>query len=185
MNNPSLASEGRFNYALDIILEHEGGYSNDPIDPGGATNFGITQHELSQIDKEFNLPNDVKNLSRDDASKYYKMKWWDNYHYELIDSIALSTKIFDMAVNMGASQAHKIAQKSCQYCGYSTLNIDGKMGPKTITALNEISLHGREKDLMDEIVSEQKSFYEKLVQDHPQLHIFLKGWLNRAAYQGT
>ena len=55
----------------------------------------------------------------------------------------------------------------------------------SLCAINKIILHGREQDLMDEIVNEQKWFYEYLVDKHPDMKNFLKGWLNRAAYEAT
>jgi lysozyme family protein len=181
-----LTPSDRFNFAVQAVLKHEGGFSNDPKDPGGATNYGISLRFLKEMDIDFNHDgqiniDDVKEITFSDAVEIYKKYWWDKYAYEAINSLRVSTKIFDMAVNMGAVQAHQIVQESCSYCGHQLVP-DGILGVKTILSLNEISLHGREQDLMDEIVNNQKWFYEHLAEKYPSLKVFLKGWLNRAAW---
>src|SRR5690606_28086497 len=110
------------------------------------------------------------------AKAIYKKYWWDKYHYEAINSLAIATKILDMAVNMGAKQATELVQKAANWCGHN-LKEDGILGAKTLAAINEISLHGREDEFMDEIIDQQKWFYEHLAEDKPVLNVFLKGWL--------
>jgi len=171
----------RYNFAVGTLLGHEGGYSNNPADPGGATNFGITQRELTRCYARLKLPADVKLLTKPQAKIYYKFEWWDKYHYEAINSLYIATKIFDMAVNMGAQQAHILAQRACNWCGHD-LKVDGILGGKTLGALNEITLHNREEDLKGELINEQKWFYEHLVEEKPTLKVFLKGWLKRAEW---
>lgn len=175
-----LTPEGRFNYALKFLLQDEGGYSNDPDDPGGETNFGITQKELDKVHVQLGISESVKDLTHDEAAIYYKACWWDEYKYNSIDNIIIATKIFDLAVNMGAESAHKIAQEALTYTGYPTLKIDGILGVKTISAINEACFHGRMGDLLHEIRDAAKWHYEHLVEENPKLNKFLKGWMNRA-----
>ena len=179
--------QGRFDFAVNAVLKHEGGFSNHPNDPGGATNYGISLRFLKEMnihiddDPDINI-DDVKEIYFTDAIEIYKKYWWDKYHYEAINSLAVAAKIFDMAVNMGSKQAHKLTQRACQYCGHSEIEVDGILGAKTLAALNEISLHAREDDFRYELVDEQKWFYEHLVENDSRLNVFLKGWLNRAAW---
>jgi lysozyme family protein len=182
-----LTPEQRFDFAVKAVLKHEGGFSNNPEDPGGATNYGISLRFLKEMGIDFNHDgfidiNDVKEIYFTDAIDIYKKYWWDKYHYEAINSLAVASKIFDMAVNMGPSQAHKIAQESCNHCGYQLVT-DGILGPKTIAALNELCLHGREEDLMIELVDNQKWFYQYLVEENTKLKPFLNGWISRAAWR--
>ena len=176
-----LTPEKRFDYAVNVVLTNEGGYSDDIDDPGGETNFGITQSDLNDCAKVLNLPTEVNNLTSDDAKRLYRVMYWDKYHYEAINSLAIATKVFDLAVNMGAHQAHILAQRACNWCGHN-LEVDGILGGKTIGALNEITLHNREEDLKGELINEQKWFYEHLVEEKPTLKVFLKGWLKRAEW---
>jgi type VI secretion system secreted protein VgrG len=177
-----LLPQQRFEYALNILLEDEGGYSNDADDPGGSTNLGITQEDLDNYHEKLGLPAKVEQLTREDAAKYYKIMWWDRFHYEAINSLNIATKIFDMAVNIGACESHKLLQKALIYSGYPEMKVDGILGPKTIAATNECTLHGRESDLMENICEETSSYYKTITEENPKLYKFLKGWLKRAAW---
>jgi len=181
MTDKVLTPAERYVSAVTALLEHEGGYSNNPADPCGATNFGITQRELTRCYSRLKLPADVKLLTKAQAKIYYKSEWWDKYHYEAINSLYIATKIFDMAVNMGAEQATLLVQRACNACGHN-LKVDGILGGKTLGAINEISLHNREEDLKYELQDEQKWFYEHLTEEKPSLKVFLKGWLSRAEW---
>ncbi len=181
-----ITPSGRYDAACNVVLEHEGLFTNNPADPGGATNYGISLRFLKSYgidindDGQINLM-DIKSLTKEEAKAIYKKYWWDKFHYEAINSFYIATKIFDMAVNMGASQAHKLVQRACSFVGHN-LKVDGILGAKSLGAINEICLHNREEDLRYEIQEEQKWFYEHLVDDHPKLKVFLKGWLNRASW---
>lgn len=176
-----LTPQERFENALNILLQNEGGYSNDEDDPGGATNFGITQEDLDDYHVKLGLPANVIDLTRDDAAKFYKLMWWDRFHYEAINSIDIATKVFDLAVNVGACEACKLLQRALIWCGYSTLVVDGILGPKTLAATNECTLHGREEDLMTELCEEARDYYSTITEENPKLYKFLKGWLKRAS----
>lgn len=179
----------RFDYAVKPVFEHEGLFSNNPADPGGATNYGISLRFLKNHGIDINDDGqidlmDVKSLTPQKAKAIYKKYWWDKYHYEAINSLAIATKILDMAVNMGAEQATKLVQRAANYCGHN-LVVDGILGAKTLAAINEISQHNREQDFMDEIIDEQKWFYEHLAEEKPALKVFLKGWLRRASFKAA
>ena len=59
----------KFDEIIEVVLEHEGGYVNDPKDPGGETNFGIAKRSNPDVD--------IKNLTKAEASLIYKTKYWD------------------------------------------------------------------------------------------------------------
>jgi len=180
----TLTPDGRFTFAFNALISHEGGYSNDKNDPGGQTKYGITQSELTKNYKKLGLPQDVKRLTLDHAKIYYKAVWWDTYHYNAINSLAVATKIMDMCVNVGQRQGALLLQRACNNTGHN-LKVDGIMGGQTIGAVNEISLHNREEDLLDDLCEEQKAFYELIIGQHPTLKAFQNGWMKRAAYRGT
>jgi len=178
-----LTPQERFDYALNILLQDEGGYSDNPDDPGGATNLGITQEDLDDYHIKFGLPANVKDLTYDDAAKFYKIMWWDRFHYDAINSLHIATKIFDLAVNIGACEAHKLLQNALSYSGYSEIKVDGILGPKTISAVNECTLHGREEDLMENICEGASAYYKTIIEENTKLYKFLNGWLKRANEQ--
>ena len=90
-----------FKKAVEFVLKMEGGYTNDPSDPGGETKYGIAKKSYPGVD--------IKNLTVDGAEKIYKEDFWDKYGCEsLPDDLALV--FFDCAVNMGPGRARSILE---------------------------------------------------------------------------
>lgn len=173
------SKEGRFEYALNFLLNNEGGYSDDPDDPGGQTNMGITENDLKTYGKRLGFPENVKELTRYHAKLFYRIAWWDKYNYNSINSLDLATKVFDLSVNMGAIHSHILLQRAINWSGYA-IPIDGVLGRRTLRAANEITFVGKEPDLHQEIREEAEHFYKKLTEKNLKLKKFLKGWLKRA-----
>jgi len=88
-----------FNHAFDFTLGWEGGYVNDPNDPGGETKFGISKRANPSVD--------IKALTVDGAKKIYKAKYWDAAGCKEMDW-PLNCVMFDMAVNLGVSRAKSL-----------------------------------------------------------------------------
>lgn len=158
----------KFNKAIKTVLEHEGGYVHDPDDPGGETNFGISKKSHPEVD--------IKGLTEDSAKIIYLKYYWEPNRYDLIHRVATSTKIFDLAVNMGPANAHKAVQRALRACGEPDIKADGILGPKTLKALNETM----PDPLLACIRSEAASHYRLLIAQRPELKKFKKGWLERA-----
>lgn len=95
--------EGTFDIAINFVFQKEGGYVNDPDDPGGETNFGISRKSFPNID--------IKNLTANEAKSIYREKYWDACGCDDIPS-PLDVVMFDTAVNMGVGAAKEIAAKS-------------------------------------------------------------------------
>lgn len=147
-----------FNLAIAVILKHEGGYVNDPKDPGGETKFGISKRSFPSID--------IKNLTVDKAKDLYKVNYWEIVKGDLINHQLLATNIFDFAVNAGIVVSVKTIQK--------LVNVipDGKMGTLSIAAIN--SRDGQ--DLNTKFSIERFEFYKRLCEKKPDLLKFLIGW---------
>src|SRR5574343_1427713 len=94
----------RFLKAVARVLEHEGGYVNDPADAGGETKYGISKRSYPHLN--------IMALTREQAKKIYYRDWWRRYGYDMIADAGLAAKTFDLSVNMGAKQAHKLLQRS-------------------------------------------------------------------------
>jgi hypothetical protein len=95
-----------FEFLVNIILKHEGGYVNDPADPGGETKFGISKRAYPNLD--------IKNLTRIDAIAIYKRDYYDKLGVGLLDDIRLAYQYFDMGVNGGIGRAKKIMEKAVE-----------------------------------------------------------------------
>lgn len=175
-----------FETAIPVILIHEGGFVNHPSDPGGATNFGISLRFLADhpgvgdFDGDGDVDvEDIANMTQEQACEIYRQFWWDKYRYDLINDQTIATKIFDMAVNMGAGRAHRIVQASLNKAFGLKLSVDGIIGNTTRGVLNACT-DDDEQLLLSTICDEQFAFYQRLVASRPHLSVFINGWKNRA-----
>lgn len=165
-----------FATAVEVVLRHEGGWVNDPADPGGATNYGISLRWLRSVIPDADEAT-IRHMTREYAMDLYRRHWWEPNNYGAIVDQNTAAKVFDMAVNMGAKQAHKLVQRACNACGYSLI-VDGSLGPKSFMAINTAP----SIPLLGKIVSEQSDFYRDLATRKPEMAKFLPGWLHRAAW---
>lgn len=114
-----------YNDCLTRLLKDEGGYSNDPSDRGGATNFGITIADYRKYVKSNANPLDVKNMTVDQAKTIYKSKYWDALKGDSLPS-GVDYTCFDYGVNSGLGRPRKALQK------FKSLQ-----GTKLIDAIND------------------------------------------------
>ena len=85
----------QFNKSLDFVLRWEGGYVNDPNDPGGETKFGISKRAYPE--------ENIKDLTRARASELYKRDYWDVMHCSDHDP-RMACVVFDTCVNCGIAR---------------------------------------------------------------------------------
>jgi lysozyme family protein len=158
-----------FTKAIQVVLDNEGGYVNNPNDPGGATNFGISQRSFPNLD--------IKNLTRQQAIEIYLNNYWNPQNYSNINDQNVATKVFDFAVNAGPLTSNKLLQQACNTLGTSpALKIDGNLGPASIKAINSLD----SDNLLATFRTELVDYYTGLCNKNPKFNIFLKGWLKRA-----
>jgi len=183
----------KFELAIPLILKHEGGFVDNPADPGGATNRGISLRYLNSLVKEqqqllpeLDLDNsksidayDIKNMSLQEATKLYEIEWWQRYNFGGIDNQLIATKVFDLAVNMGASEAIKLLQRACcRLAGKPCLTIDGELGGASLQFINQLNTD-QQKSLLKNFCDLSVNYYQELVKKSPLFGKFLDGWLNR------
>ena len=152
----------KFDDIIEVVLHHEGGYVNDPKDPGGETNFGIAKRSHPDVD--------IKNLTEEGAKEIYKEHYWDRNKVEDLPE-NLRHIYFDMCVNQGRSRAVRIMQRAANAKG-ANLKVDGGMGPKTIAAMDGVEL--------DRVRAYRVKYYADLVTRKPDLEKFYFGWFRRA-----
>lgn len=132
-----------FDTAFDKLLGHEGGYVNNPEDPGGETNWGISKRSYPHLD--------IKNLTRKEAKAIYKKDFWDKIHAdELPDGVAW--QVFDFAVNSGVQTAIRYLQRAVGVAD------DGWWGPISRHAAENMS----ETDIIMLLTAERMEFMTKL-----------------------
>ena len=98
-----------FSDALSLTLGFEGGYCDHPLDPGGATNLGITQAVLQHYRGRPVSKSDVRQLDKNEAAEIYLTRYWFAINGDHLPT-GVDTSIFDLAVNSGPVRAIKILQ---------------------------------------------------------------------------
>jgi hypothetical protein len=186
-----------FSRAVNRLLAEEGGYVDNPDDPGGETKFGISRRNYPELD--------LKNLTREEAVRIYYADWWLCYGFDRLPDM-ISEKTFDLAVNIGGGHAIKCLQRAIRACGY-TVAEDGIIGPMTADICQRIEmsvapfLHGAEagalgpvkpqggtglvSPLLAALRSEAAGYYRTVDalsrgERRDADRGFLKGWLARA-----
>ena len=145
-----------FTHALQVVLEHEGGYINYPSDPGGETNMGICKRDFPDLD--------IKTLTLTIASQIYRSQYWIPCRCDDLPD-GLDLMVFDCAVNQGVKTACILLQQAVG------VKADGKLGPYTLSAIAE-------QDFTKIITIIAVSRVFKYLQA-TEWHRYGKGWLNR------
>lgn len=159
---------------LPFILSWEGGYVNDPVDKGGATNMGVTISTWRNVgydkdgDGDIDV-DDLKLLSKDDVlNRVLKPHYWDKWKADQIKSQSVANILVDWVWGSGANGI-KLPQKLLG------LTVDGIVGPKTLAAVNASD----SLVLFNTIKAEREAFLYRIVERDPTQKRFIKGWLNR------
>lgn len=146
-----------FTDIIDYVLIHEGGYINDPDDPGGETKFGISKRAYPGLD--------IKSLSIDEAKLIYKRDYWEKSKAPLLPP-ELRYIHFDTAVNMGRGRAAKLLQDSVK------TTADGLIGPNTLKAV-------KARGTVRNYAIQRLKFYIKIVVNKPSSLKYINGWYGR------
>jgi lysozyme family protein len=172
-----------FDSAIEVVLRHEGGFVNDPDDPGGATKYGVSlyylkangdiDHDDVNHDGRIDIE-DIKLLTPETAKEYYRRNWWDKYRYSNISNCMIATKVFDIAVNIGGIRANKFAQQAASQCG-KLCAADGVLGPNSFNAICAVDPNCFVTNFEALVASR----YRLLTIENPKLSKYLKGWLRR------
>lgn len=174
------------NVALKFMLPFEGGFSNDPVDPGGATNYGIslryarTLHPEIDLDKDGDGDVDVDDmslLSERDAMEIYTREIWLPYRYDELTNSDVAARVFDAAVNMGPKQAGRCIQRAVNCCyGEELLAVDGILGDESIKQINMLP----SSILLPPFKADRWAVYRWVMEKSPALKKFRNGWTRRA-----
>jgi len=171
------------------VVGIEGGYTNDSLDSGGQTKFGITK----QVARKFGYMGKMRKLPLDIAIDIYKRRYWEPIRgNELLDigGYELAHEMFEQSVNMGVGQAGKHLQRVLNALNdrgrlYKDVSVDGDIGANTMRAFYAYShKRGREgrKVLTSYLNALQGAFYISLAQTREKDERFVYGWgLNRVA----
>lgn len=157
--------------ALPYVLQHEGGWSYDRDDPGGATMMGITMETAQR--HGIRTVGELRQITPEVVASIYHEDYW---RFDAIYNQRVAAKLFDMSVNMGPRSAIRLVQMALNGLGAS-LVVDGYCGPKTIASINAV----HPERMLDMLVQASADRYRAIVEERPASAKFLKGWLKRAA----
>ena len=144
------------------LIGHEGGYVNDPRDPGGETNWGITKRTAQANGYQGSM----LAMTREQAYKIYYSAFWLRYQCDKMPD-AVAFQFFDAAVNHGLGNASRMLQRAVNVAD------DGIIGNMTIAAIKKMAI----SDVIMRLNAERIEFYCKL----STFATFGKGWIRRVA----
>ncbi|KKN23826.1 hypothetical protein LCGC14_0901100 [marine sediment metagenome] len=144
---------------IEFVLEREGGYVNDPNDPGGETKYGISKKAYPQVN--------ITDLTIENAKEIYKKDYWFACSCDELP-FHFAIAVFDMAVNMGITKAKRILQIALG------VTVDGSIGPKTVAAAHKASTY-----VVKNLLSERMAEYTRLIVNNQNLAKFSVGWAYR------
>jgi len=159
--------KSNFEDCLARVLASEGGFVNNPADPGGMTNLGCTKSTWEEFVGHPVSEADMRALTPDDVAPLYQRKYWDKVSGDLLPS-GLDYAVFDAAINSGPGRAVKWLQE------VAGVPADGAIGPKTLAAIADFT----PTNLIAHYNDKRLQFLESL----PTWPTFGKGWGNRVAH---
>ncbi len=170
------------------IVAREGGFVDDPDDPGGATKHGVTIHTMRRLGLDLSNDgqidaDDVRRLTRADAERIFVQHYYARPGIDRLPDV-LRASVFDMYVNAGAN-AVKILQRLLRQMGQDVA-VDGVIGPQTAAAA-DASARAAPGHLADAYAIARRSYYLRLADRRPASRKFARtraggkgGWIVRA-----
>lgn len=147
-----------FQRAFEVVIGHEGGYVNDPRDPGGETKYGISKRANPDVD--------IRNLTLAKAQWIYRQRYWLPLHADAMPESA-AIQVFDAAVNHGLRAATRMMQRALQ------VPDDGVIGPVTLNAM----VAADDARFVARFAAERLMFYTDLA----GWEVYGRGWTRRVA----
>lgn len=153
--------QGNFKECLDLVLKSEGGWVNNPKDPGGETNLGVTK---AVWEEWVGHPvESLKNLTKDQVAPLYEQRYWRPCYGEVLPR-GLDFVVFSMGVNAGPGRSVKLLQSAIGCLP------DGVIGSRT----RGVILGSNIATLIAKFSEARREYYRTL--NKP---MFINGWLNR------
>lgn len=160
-------AQSSYDQSLRRLLVHEGGYTNDPADPGGPTNFGITIYDYRKYVKADATAADVRAMSLGGAKAIYRTKYWDAQRCDELPA-GVDYAVFDYGVNSGIGRSGKVFRRLLKLSDATSV-ID-----ETVIAAAKVL---DAKRLVSDICEERLRFLQSL----STWKVFGAGWGRRVA----
>ncbi len=151
-----------FDEAFTLLLGYEGGFSDHKADPGGKTQFGITE----AVARAHGFTGDMRTLTRDEAKRIYRADYWEPVRADDLPP-QVRFDVFDGAVNSGVKQSVKWLQRAVGVID------DGIIGPKTLAAVHAVA--------PDRVAKRYNGHRLRFMKDLKNWPSFSRGWADRIA----
>jgi len=158
--------KNNFDQCFTLVLKNEGGYIDNPKDPGGATNLGCTKATWEQYVGHPVTKSNIMALTPNDVMPLYKTKYWDTVKGDDLP-MGVDYAVFDFSINSGPSRAAKALQTVLN------VNADGQIGPATLSALET----SNPRDVATRVCEARLAFLQSL----SNYANFGKGWSRRVS----
>jgi len=166
-----MIDEAAIQFAVDGVIQREGGFVDHPSDRGGPTKYGITKATLERVRGRPVSVEEVRNLTRAEAEQIYKDIYIRRPGLNHIEDQGLFLLLFDSAVQHGSRTAVRFLQEVLG------VPADGIIGPVTLHAL-----HGRDLSMVYRaVLRERMLFYGRIISRNPSQAVFAAGWMSRLA----
>jgi lysozyme family protein len=159
-----------FERSLKLVLQHEGGWSNHPEDPGGATMKGVTLRTFRRYYGEEATAADLRNITEAELMTVYVNGYWNPCNCPELP-LGLDYAVFDGAVNSGPGQSAEWLQMSVGAFA------DGVIGPKTLKAVNSMCMGGRQ--VVEATIDNMLDLRMRYLRSLSGWNVFGRGWTNR------
>ena len=150
-----------------FILSHEGGFSNDKNDHGGATMKGVTLATFRSVYGQGKTVNDLKKITTEQWNNIFKKYYWDKCNADLIDNQSIANMLVDFAWHSGVSKATEVIQKIVG------VTADGIIGRVTIGAINGFN---RGDKVLFDLLKQVRMVY---LRSRKNWKYFKNGWTTR------
>jgi lysozyme family protein len=167
--------------ALDALLKVEGGYTNDPRDSGGETNWGVTK----AVADAFGYTGSMKDMTSDQAKAIYRARYWIQPKFDqlyLLDK-DLALMLFDIGVNMGQATGVKFLQRALNVLNqggttYPDMTVDGGLGAMSLDAVKKFIALRKDASVLKKLVNAQRAVkYIEIAEASPKNEAFEYGWI--------
>lgn len=177
-----------FEKAVQKTLQLEGGYVNDPADPGGPTKYGITEATA----RAHGYAGDMRELPLEKAKEIYKKSYWDVARLDEFPSQLIAENVFDCNVNCGARVGGRLLQEALNLLNvdpsgrrmYEETYVDGRVGLNTLATLNKALQSRRDMESLIIVMFNclRASRYVDIVRSRPKSKKFMIGWLKHRVW---
>ena len=181
--SPDISPKGSIAVAVAAIIAAvvalEGGFVDHPSDPGGATNWGITE----SVARQNGYTGDMRNLTKAQAKDIYRRQYIVRPGFLPLVAIdaAVAEEVIDTGVNMGPARPTRFFRRAVNATCNTRLPITDSMDAVTVKAWADCRANLGPRScvaMLDSLDGQQRAEYDRLVRANPRLRVFYRGWIN-------